>query len=66
MAVFVNRDPGRTQLRPAIEIMPFRVTCGEFIGIGRVMSKDKSCQLRDLPSCRTVFVSGEACLRCKL
>src|ERR1017187_2030397 len=36
MAVFVNRDPGRAQLRPRIEIKPFRVACGEFISTSDV------------------------------
>jgi uncharacterized protein len=31
MELFVNRDPGRAQLRPLIEIKAFRVACGEFI-----------------------------------
>lgn len=36
MAIYVNRDPGRAQLRPVIEIKAFRVACGEFISTSDV------------------------------
>src|SRR5262249_60630777 len=40
MGLFVNRGPGRAQLRPLIEIKAFRVACGEFISTSDVEKQE--------------------------